>query len=221
MKGKNFPDIENLLNWHGKALGDKTDAMVQHLQGLITNPDAPNLPILSPVEDAPAVDITGVSLSSPPAYTKGESLATRQAYGNALAKIATSSKAVVALDGDMKNSTFSQSILKVDKDRFVECFICEQNMIGVGIGVACRDRTVAFASTFSAVLTRAFDNLRMGVLSQTNINVVGSHCGISIGEDGPSQMALEDLAMFQSLPGKILINHNFELTWFRKVWRFQ
>jgi len=201
MKGKNFPDIENLLNWHGKALGDKTDAMVQHLQGLLTNPDAPNLPILSPVEDAPAVDIAGVTLSAPPAYTKGENLATRQAYGNALAKIATSSKAVVALDGDMKNSTFSQTILKVDKDRFIECFICEQNMIGVGIGVACRDRTVAFASTFSAFLTRAFDNLRMGVLSQTNINVVGSHCGISIGEDGPSQMALEDLAMFQSLPG--------------------
>ena len=128
-------------------------------------------------------------------------MATRQAYGNALAKIATSSKAVVALDGDMKNSTFSQTMFKVDAGRFIECFICEQNMIGVGIGVSCRDRTVAFASTFSAFLTRAFDNLRMGVISQTNINVVGSHAGISIGEDGPSQMALEDLAMFQSLPG--------------------
>jgi len=89
----------------------------------------------------------------------------------------------------------------VDANRFIECFICEQNMIGVGIGVACRDRTIAFASTFSAFLTRAFDNLRMGVISQTNINVVGSHAGISIGEDGPSQMALEDLAMFNSLPG--------------------
>ena len=74
-------------------------------------------------------------------------------------------------------------------------------MLGVGIGVACRDRAVAFASTFAAFLTRGFDNLRMGVISQTNLNVVGSHCGVSIGEDGPSQMALEDIAMFRSLPG--------------------
>ncbi len=153
-KGKNFPDIENLLNWHGKALGDKTDAIIQHLQGLISNPDAPNLPIQSPAQDTPAVEIGGITLSSPPAYKKGDSLATRQAYGNALEKIATSSKAVVALDGDMKNSTFSQTMFKVDAGRFIECFICEQNMIGVGIGVSCRDRTVAFASTFSAFLTR-------------------------------------------------------------------
>merc|ERR1712130_886076 len=68
--------------------------------------------------------------------------------------------------------------------RYIECFICEQNMLGVGIGVACRDRSVAFASTFAAFLTRGFDNLRMGVISQTNINVVGSHCGVSIGEEG-------------------------------------
>merc|ERR1719209_2871788 len=74
-------------------------------------------------------------------------------------------------------------------------------MLGVGIGVACRDRTVAFASTFAAFLTRGFDNLRMGVISQTNLNVVGSHCGVSIGEDGPSQMALEDLSLFRALPG--------------------
>ena len=73
----------------------------------------------------------------------------------------------------MKNSTFSQEMLKVDPTRYIECFICEQNMLGVGIGVACRDRTVAFASTFAAFLTRGFDNLRMGVISQTNLNVVG------------------------------------------------
>merc|ERR1712001_694892 len=97
--------------------------------------------------------------------------------------------------------TFSQSIKKVDENRYIECFICEQNLVGVGIGVACRDRTIAFVSTFACFLTRAFDNLRMGVISQANLNVMGSHCGVSIGEDGPSQMALEDLAMFQSLPG--------------------
>merc|ERR1711915_839420 len=119
----------------------------------------------------------------------------------ALAKLAQGHNRIVALDGDMKNSTFSQNIKKVDENRYIECFICEQNLIGVGIGVACRDRTIAFASTFACFLTRAFDNLRMGVISQTNLNVMGSHCGVSIGEDGPSQMALEDLAMFQSLPG--------------------
>merc|ERR1719512_664576 len=153
------------------------------------------------VMDAPAVDISSVSMSEPPSYELGQKLATRQAYGNALNKLATANPRVIALDGDMKNSTFSQEMLKVDKNRYIECFICEQNMLGVGIGVACRDRSVAFASTFAAFLTRGFDNLRMGVISQTNLNVVGSHCGISIGEDGPSQMALEDIAMFRSLPG--------------------
>merc|ERR1712233_85162 len=155
----------------------------------------------TPIKDSPNVDITGVTLADPPAYNVGDKLATRQAYGKALAKLAKNNTRVVALDGDMKNSTFSQEILKVDKNRFIECFICEQNMLGVGIGIACRDRSVAFASTFAAFLTRGFDNLRMGVISQTNLNVVGSHCGVSIGEDGPSQMALEDIAMFRSLPG--------------------
>jgi len=200
-KGKYFPDIEDLMNWHGKALGDKTATVVDHVNSLIKNPGLKPTNIPGPVMDAPAVDISPVALSEPPAYNIGDKLATRQAYGTALAKLAKSHPRVVALDGDMKNSTFSQNLLKVDPTRFIECFICEQNMLGVGIGAACRDRTVAFASTFAAFLTRGFDNLRMGVISQTNLNVVGSHCGVSIGEDGPSQMALEDLAMFRSLPG--------------------
>jgi len=200
-KGKYFPDIENLMNWHGKALGDKAASVVKHVESLIKNPAVKPSNISAPILDSPNVDISGVSLSDPPAYKLGDKLATRQAYGNALAKLARNNSRVVALDGDMKNSTFSQEMLKVDKNRFIECFICEQNMLGVGIGVACRDRSVAFASTFAAFLTRGFDNLRMGVISQTNLNIVGSHCGVSIGEDGPSQMALEDIAMFRSLPG--------------------
>jgi len=200
-KGKYFPDIENLMNWHGKALGDKSASVVQHVESLIKNPAVKPSNIQPPKMDAPNVDITGVSLSEAPAYNLGDKLATRQAYGTALAKLAKNHPNVVALDGDMKNSTFSQEMLKVDINRYIECFICEQNMLGVGIGVACRDRSVAFASTFAAFLTRGFDNLRMGVISQTNLNVVGSHCGVSIGEDGPSQMALEDIAMFRSLPG--------------------
>merc|ERR1719328_1078771 len=198
-KGKYFPNIEDLMNWHGKALGAKSDEVIQHVESLIKNPAVKPSSIAPPVLDCPPSDIKGVALSGPPAYQIGQSLATRQAYGAALAKIAKSNSRVVALDGDMKNSTFSQELLKVDPSRYIECFICEQNMLGVGI--ACRDRTVAFASTFAAFLTRGFDNLRMGVISQTNLNVVGSHCGVSIGEDGPSQMALEDIAMFRSLPG--------------------
>merc|ERR1740128_234585 len=200
-KGKYFPDIENLMNWHGKALGDKSASVVKHVESLMKNPAVKPTNIAPPTMDAPNVDITGLALSDPPAYNLGDKLATRQAYGTALAKLAKNHQNVVALDGDMKNSTFSQEMLKVDSNRYIECFICEQNMLGVGIGVACRDRSVAFASTFAAFLTRGFDNLRMGVISQTNLNVGGSHCGISIGEDGPSQMALEDIAMFRSLPG--------------------
>merc|ERR1712002_1389505 len=196
-----FPDIEDLMNWHGKALGDRAASVVSHVESLITNHGVTPTSIPGPVLDCPTVNIRGVTLSEAPSYTIGQKLATRQAYGSALAKLAKNNDRVVALDGDMKNSTFSQEILKVDKNRFIECFICEQNMLGVGIGLACRDRTIAFSSTFAAFLTRGFDNLRMGVISQTNLNVVGSHCGVSIGEDGPSQMALEDLAMFRSLPG--------------------
>merc|ERR1712226_1399180 len=93
-------------------------------------------------------------------------------------------------------STFSITFQKEHPERFVECFIAEQNMVGVGIGCATRDRTVAFASAFACFLSRAYDQIRMGAISQTKLKLAGSHVGVSIGEDGPSQMALEDLAMF-------------------------
>ncbi|XP_035760069.1 transketolase-like protein 2, partial [Neolamprologus brichardi] len=127
-------------------------------------------------------------------------MATRQAYGVALKKLGQASQRVVALDGDTKNSTFSETFKKAFPDRYIECFIAEQNMVGVAIGCASRDRAVAFASTFAAFFSRAYDQIRMGAISQTNVNLVGSHCGVSIGEDGPSQMALEDLAMFRAIP---------------------
>jgi len=199
-KGQDFPGIANEMNWHGKALGAKTEEIVAHLKGLLSQ-DAPKPVIPAAVKDAPATSIENIQLSEAPCYKVGDKLATRQAYGTAVLKLCKNNDRVVALDGDMKNSTFSQEVRKVFPDRHVECFICEQNLAGVAIGLACRDRCVAFISTFAAFLTRAFDNFRMGVISQTNINVVGSHCGVSIGEDGPSQMALEDLAMFRSLPG--------------------
>ncbi|KAJ9583408.1 hypothetical protein L9F63_022274, partial [Diploptera punctata] len=145
---------------------------------------APQKPL---TDDAPVVDITGVKLSSPPSYKPGESVATRLAYGTALAKIAANNSRVIALDGDTKNSTYSDRLKKAFPDRYIECFIAEQNLVGVAIGATCRNRTIAF--------------IRMGAISQTNVNFVGSHCGVSIGEDGPSQMGLEDIAMFRSIPG--------------------
>merc|ERR1719340_539433 len=200
-KGKDFgPEIENLMGWHGKALGNKSADVVKHLRKKLLFPKF-EPQVWKPIVDAPEVSLANIKLTEPPAYKKGDTLATRQAYGTALVKIGKNNPRVVGLDGDMKNSTFSQELRKLYPERHVECFICEQNLAGVGIGMACRDRCVAFISTFACFFTRAFDNFRMGVISQTNINVAGSHCGISIGEDGPSQMALEDIAMFRTLPG--------------------
>ncbi|KAL5273652.1 TKT family protein [Megaselia abdita] len=200
-KGKFFPNIEDLENWHGKPLGDKAQEVIKHLEGLIVNHGALNVKVQSPTATSPTVDITKVKLATPPEYKLGESVATRLAYGTALAKLAVNNPRVIALDGDTKNSTFSEKLKKAFPERYIECFIAEQNLVGVAIGAACRDRTIAFASTFATFFTRAFDQIRMGAISQTNVNFVGSHCGVSIGEDGPSQMGLEDVAMFRTIPG--------------------
>ncbi|XP_050444726.1 transketolase-like protein 2 isoform X2 [Cataglyphis hispanica] len=204
-KGKNFPEIEDLENWHGKPLGNKANEIIQHLSGLLKNPGPLGLHPQKPlVDDAPLVDISNITLTSPPNYKLGEQVATRLAYGTALAKLAKSNPRVIALDGDTKNSTYAEKIKTVDPTRFIEGFIAEQNVVGVAIGAACRDRTVAFVSAFATFFTRAFDQIRMGAISQTNVNFVGSHCGVSIGEDGPSQMGLEDIAMFRAIPGSTI-----------------
>lgn len=200
-KGKFFPNIEDLENWHGKPLGENATEVIKHLEGLIKNKGALTLQAQSPLDSAPEVSISNIKLSTPPAYKLGEQVATRLAYGTALAKIGASNDRVIALDGDTKNSTYSEKLKKAYPERYIECFIAEQNLVGVAIGTACRDRTVAFVSTFATFFTRAFDQIRMGAISQSNVNFVGSHCGVSIGEDGPSQMGLEDLALFRSIPG--------------------
>jgi transketolase len=200
-KGKFFPNIEDLENWHGKPLGDTANAVIEHLNSLIKNKGQLQLGPQSPPNDAPQVSIANIKLATPPSYKMGEQVATRLAYGTALAKIAVNNDRVIALDGDTKNSTYSEKLKKAFPDRYVECFIAEQNLVGTAIGAACRDRTVAFVSTFATFFTRAFDQIRMGAISQTNVNFVGSHCGVSIGEDGPSQMGLEDIALFRTIPG--------------------
>uniref|UniRef100_A0A2I2ZRT8 transketolase n=1 Tax=Gorilla gorilla gorilla TaxID=9595 RepID=A0A2I2ZRT8_GORGO len=153
-----------------------------------------------PQEDAPSVDIANIRMPSLPSYKVGDKIATRKAYGQALAKLGHASDRIIALDGDTKNSTFSEIFKKEHPDRFIECYIAEQNMVSIAVGCATRNRTVPFCSTFAAFFTRAFDQIRMAAISESNINLCGSHCGVSIGEDGPSQMALEDLAMFRSVP---------------------
>ncbi|XP_013419927.1 transketolase [Lingula anatina] len=199
-KGKGFPGIEDEENWHGKPLGGKGDAVLAAVEKVIVNNSLHNIRPDSPVKKAPNVNTTGLKMSEPPAYSKGQKVATRQAYGTGLAKLGKANTAVVAMDGDVKNSTFALTFQKACPDRFVECFIAEQNLVGVAIGCATRDRTVAFASSFACFLSRAYDQIRMAAISQSNVNLCGSHCGVSIGEDGPSQMALEDIAMFRAIP---------------------
>uniref|UniRef100_A0A7N6BEW0 Transketolase n=2 Tax=Anabas testudineus TaxID=64144 RepID=A0A7N6BEW0_ANATE len=199
-KGKGLKNIEDLDNWHGKPIPkDRVEELLKDLQAQIQVPNKTLCPQL-PNDDAAPADLSPISLPSPPEYKKGDKIATRRAYGLALAKLGKASQRVVAFDGDTKNSTFSELFKKAFPERYIECFIAEQNMVGVAIGCATRDRTVAFASTFAAFLSRAYDQIRMGAISQSNVNLVGSHCGVSIGEDGPSQMALEDLAMFRAIP---------------------
>ncbi|XP_037281371.2 transketolase isoform X2 [Rhipicephalus microplus] len=204
-KGKGIAGIEDSENWHGKPLGDKAPAAIEALEKRMVSKGPWKLAAQRPEkEDAPPVDISNIRLSEPPNYKMGEKVATRLAYGTALAKLGTNNSRVVAMDGDTKNSTFADKFKKAHPDRYIECFIAEQNLVGVAIGCGCRGRTVPFASTFAAFFTRAFDQLRMGAISQANIKCAGSHAGISIGEDGPSQMALEDLAMFRTIPNSVV-----------------
>jgi len=200
-KGKGIPGIENELNWHGKALGGKADDAIAAIEAQIVDKNISGEKLNTQVvaDDVKPVDPSAIPLSEKPTYAADAKVATRHAYGTALAKLGRSSDRVVALDGDTKNSTFAITFQKEFPDRFIECFIAEQNMLGVGMGCATRDRTVAFASAFACFLSRGYDQIRMGAISQTKLKMAGSHVGVSIGEDGPSQMALEDLAMFRAI----------------------
>uniref|UniRef100_UPI00358E1FE9 transketolase-like protein 2 isoform X1 n=1 Tax=Myxine glutinosa TaxID=7769 RepID=UPI00358E1FE9 len=199
-KGKGIPGMEDLENWHGKPVPkDRVEEVKKLIQSRIQG--VSRLSPKPPTDDSLKRDTVCTSLPEPPAYKVGDKVATRKAYGTALAKLGKVNPKVISLDGDTKNSTFSETFKKAHPDRYIECFIAEQNMVSVAIGCACRDRTIPFASTFAAFFSRAYDQVRMGAISQSNVNLVGSHCGVSIGEDGPSQMALEDLAMFRAIPG--------------------
>jgi transketolase len=141
---------------------------------------------------------------SPPDYTLGDTVATRVAYGEALASLGTVDEAVVSLDGEVKNSTYAQLFEKAHPARFFQCFIAEQNMVGMGVGMAARGK-VPYISTFACFFTRAYDQIRMAAVGRSVIRLVGSHAGVSIGEDGPSQMGLEDIAMLRAVPESIVL----------------
>jgi transketolase len=201
LKGKGLAAIEGKPGWHGKALkkGEEADQAVAELQkqmkGETVKPEIQGPRSKSRLETQP-----DYSTIPAPAYKKGQEIATREAWGVGLAAVGKIDSRVVALDADVKNSTFSDKFEKVAADRFYENFIAEQVMVGAAMGLAARG-AIPFPSTFACFLTRASDFVRMGGVSFSNVKFSGSHCGVSIGEDGPSQMALEDLAMMRSVPG--------------------
>ncbi|MGE0816270.1 MAG: transketolase [Vicinamibacterales bacterium] len=199
-KGHGVGFLAGQPNWHGKALkkGDEMDRALAELERqLVPEPDGAAMAIPRPA--GPARTPVTPAAVAPPAYTLGEHVATREAFGTALAKLGDADPRVVALDADVKNSTFSERFEAKHPDRFYQAFIAEQAMIGAAMGLASRG-AIPFPSTFAAFLSRAADFIRMAAISGVNVKLAGSHAGVSIGEDGPSQMALEDLAMMAAEP---------------------
>jgi transketolase len=198
-KGHGVSFLADAPNWHGKALkkGDELQKALKELEAqLVPEPDGPRIDVKMPVGKARDERITA---TAPPSYKLGDSVATREAFGTALARLGGADSRVVALDADVKNSTFSERFEAQHPERFYQCFIAEQVMVGAAMGLAARG-AVPYPSTFAAFFTRAADFIRMMAISRNNVKMVGSHAGVSIGEDGPSQMALEDLSMMSSQP---------------------
>lgn len=202
-KGKGVSFLEDADNWHGKAVpeGEELEKALAEL-GPLHSDDSFGI-------EAPAALNTrsgdaAATEAEPPDYPPDEEVATRSGYGAGLAKLGGVNPDVVALDGDTKNSTYAEQFMDRYPDRYFEMFIAEQNLVGVGIGLSKRGK-IPFVSTFAAFLSRAYDQIRMSAISQANIKYAGSHCGVSIGEDGPSQMGLEDIAMFRAIPGAAVL----------------
>jgi transketolase len=200
LKGKGLSNIEGKEGWHGKALkkGKEADDAIAELERQLV-PDAP-APVIPPPparqRPEPSPDYSKMPA---PAYKLGDVVATREAWGAALAAVGGVDERIVALDADVKNSTFSDKFQKEHGDRFFQDFIAEQVMVGASMGLAARG-AIPFPATFACFLSRAADFIRMAGISFVNVKLTGSHAGISIGEDGPSQMALEDLAIMRAVP---------------------
>ncbi len=199
IKGKGVSLLENKEGWHGKAVpSEQLDKALEEL-GDIDKDVRGNIMEPEPVEISEEVigEYDKIIINN-------KSLATRKAYGIALVNIFKKFPNMVVLDAEVSNSTFSEIFKKQFPSRFFEMYIAEQNMIGTATGLSLRGK-IPFVSTFAAFLTRAFDQIRMSGYSKTNIKFVGSHSGVSIGEDGASQMGLEDIAMFRTQPNSVVL----------------
>jgi len=198
IKGKGVKAVENKDGFHGKALDDP-DAAIEELGGIrnivvdVAKPDFEGEPHRF---EHGALEL--------PTYEVGDDVATRKAYGDALKALGDGRGDVVALDGEVSNSTFAEIFRDAHPDRYFEMYIAEQQMVAAAVGIQVRGWK-PFASTFAAFLTRAYDFVRMAAISRANLKLCGSHAGVSIGEDGPSQMALEDLAAFRALHGSTVL----------------
>jgi transketolase len=202
LKGAGISFIQDKEGWHGKPLSKEEAARaIAELQP--TAKSGVGVPIPTP-NHLPAPNNQSPASYPPLAYKLGDMVATREAFGTALLRIGEADPRVVAVDGDTKNSTYSEKFFKKFPNRSTECYIAEQNMVGVATGYAARGK-VPFASTFATFFTRAYDQIRVAGISMANVKLVGSHVGVSIGEDGPSQMGLEDLAMMRAVAGSIVL----------------
>jgi transketolase len=200
IKGKGFAEIENKNGWHGKALpADMAQRAIAELGGERHIVVQVHLPQDLQPEPRPASQPVQL-----PIYQPGTQVATRTAYGDALKALGTANAEVVALDGEVGNSTYTEYFEQAFPNRFFEQYIAEQQMVAAAVGLQVRGY-IPFAATFGAFFTRAYDFIRMAAISRANIRLCGSHAGVSIGEDGPSQMALEDIAMFRAVYGSTVL----------------
>jgi transketolase len=200
IKGKGISFIEDRPGWHGIAL--KRDEFERALPELGEIDKAVRGDLRQPEDLEP--ERVQAEKAGAPDYSLGKTVATRNAFGNALVRIFPAFPALVSLDGEVSNSSMAQTFKAVHPERFFEMYIAEQNMVGAAVGLSNRGK-LPFVSTFSAFLSRAFDQVRMSRYSDSNIKFVGSHAGVSIGQDGPSQMGLEDLALFRAVLDSVVL----------------
>ncbi|MCD7436867.1 transketolase [Streptomyces lincolnensis] len=198
LKGKGVTDVQDREGLHGKPLKNADEA-IEELGGVRD--------IRVEVHEPPAARVLHAVRAGHlelPRFEKGDEVATRNAFGQALTALGTGRGDVVALDGEVGDSTRAEFFAKEHPDRYIECYIAEQQMVAAAVGLAARG-WVPYASTFAAFLTRAYDFVRMASISGSGINLVGSHAGVAIGQDGPSQMGLEDLAMMRAVYGSTVL----------------
>lgn len=199
-KGKGASVVEDKDGWHGKALSkEQAEQAIKELGG----PRSVTVQVRTPDAGRPPSRPAPQPLHLP-TYKVGESVATRRAYGDALKAVGAARPEVVALDGEVNNSTYAEEFAEAYPERYFEMYIAEQQMVAAAVGLQTRG-WVPFASTFAAFLTRAYDFIRMGAVSRANVKLCGSHAGVSIGQDGPSQMGLEDLAIMRAVEGSTVL----------------